>query len=66
MIYGFTRRGQLASDAAAGGDSDIIDTVDGDEVEIYHGIEQKAAEAVLERWRRDGDFLYAIKLLEQG
>jgi hypothetical protein len=65
-IYGYTRRGRLAGDAAPSGNSDIIDTVDGDEVEIYHAIEQNAAEAVLEWWRRDGDFLYAIKLLERG
>ena len=60
------RRGRPAGDAAPSGNSDIIDTDNGDDVEIYHGIEQNAAEAVLERWRRDGDFLYAIKLLEQG
>jgi hypothetical protein len=65
-IYGYTRRDRLAGDAAPSGNSDIIDTVDGDEVEIYQAIEQNAAEAVLEWWRRDGDFLYAIKLLERG
>ena len=65
-IYGYMRRGRPAGDAAPSGNSDIIDTDNGDDVEIYHGIEQNAAEAVLERWRRDGDFLYAIKLLEQG
>ncbi len=57
-IYGYTRHGRLATDPAQTGHQDII--------EFYDGIERDAAEAVLERWRRDAEFLYAIKLLEQA
>lgn len=57
-IYGYTRHGRLAAETAQTGHQDII--------EFYDSIEQDAAEAVLERWRRDAEFLYAIKLLEQA
>ena len=58
MLYGYTRHGRLTVDAARNGNQDII--------EFYDAIEKPAAEAVLERWRCDPDFLYAIKLLEQA
>ena len=58
MLYGYTRHGRLTADAARNGNQDII--------EFYDAIEKPAAEAVLERWRCDPDFLYAIKLLEQA
>lgn len=57
-IYGYTRYGRLAADAARNGKQDII--------EFYDAIEKAAADAVLERWRYNADFLYAIKLLEQA
>lgn len=57
-IYGHTRHGRLTADPVQAEDQDII--------EFYDSIEQDAAEAVLERWRHDADFLYAIKLLEQA
>ena len=64
-IYGYTRRGRLATDAARNGNQDITDGADSDEIDIFDSVEQIAAVAVLEWWRRDGDFLYAIKLLER-
>ena len=57
-IYGYTRHGRLTADPAQDRNQDIVD--------FYDGIDRDAAEAVLERWRRDADFLYAIKLLEQA
>ena len=57
-IFGNTRYGRLATDPIHSGNHDII--------EFYDSIEQTTAEAVLERWRRDADFLYAIKLLGQA
>ena len=56
-IYGYTKHGRLAADIDQNGNQDIFD--------FYNDIEQSAAEAVLERWRCDADFLYAIKQLEQ-
>ena len=57
-IYGYTRHGRLTADLAQDENQDIV--------EFYDSIEQDAAEAVLERWRHDANFLYAIKLLEQA
>ena len=57
-IFGNTRHGQLAADPVHSENQDIM--------EFYDSIEQTAAEAVLEWWRRDTGFLYAIKLLEQA
>ena len=57
-IYGYTRHGQLTADPVPAENQDIVD--------FYEDTEQDDAEAVLERWRHDGDFLYAIKLLKQA
>ena len=58
MIYGHTRHGRLTADPAQAEDQDIID--------FYDSIDRESAEAVLERWRHDADFLFAIKLLKQA
>lgn len=57
-IFGNTQHGRLAADPVHSENQDIM--------EFYDSIEQTAAEAVLEWWCRDTDFLYAIKLLEQA
>lgn len=57
-IYGHTRHGRLTADSIQAEDQDII--------EFYDNIEPSTAEAVLERWRHDTEFLYAIKLLDRA